>query len=144
MMRVAIRTSLAATTCLLLGCSGSTAGDPQSTTQGNIPEAIAQLARPTTDLQDLTTVPLETVVQVEGKVQKHAPLLSQGLYQVADDTSTVWVVSNDGAPEVGSTLQIQGVVRYEQILLSGNDVGEYYLQETSRTVLEEAATPEKP
>lgn len=144
MMRVAIQTSLMATACLLLGCSESTTGDTQSTTQGNIPEAIAQLARPTTDLQDLATVPLETVVQVEGKVQKHAPLLSQSLYQIADDTSTVWVISNDGAPDVGATLQIQGVVRYEQILLSGDDIGEYYLQETARTVLEEAALPETP
>lgn len=145
MMWVAIRTSLITTTVFLLGCAGNTEVDTQNaTSQGNIPGAIAQLTRPPTNLQDLATVPLETVVQVEGEVQKQAPLLSQSLYQIADDTSTVWVISNDSAPEVGSTLQIQGVVRYEQILVSGSDLGEYYLQETARRVLEATPTPAKP
>jgi hypothetical protein len=44
---------------------------------------------------------------------------------------------------VGDKVQVSGIVHYEQIVVSGADISEYYLQEQSRSPLA-ASTPEDP
>ena len=36
----------------------------------------------------------ETTVYIQGKIEKHAPLIGQQAYQIADSTGRIWVVIN--------------------------------------------------
>ena len=71
-------------------------------------------------------------VLLNGQVEQRLPLIEQGLYQLSDDTGSIWVVSPTSPPAVGETLKIRAIVRYEPIPMAGQDIGEYYLEELAR------------
>jgi hypothetical protein len=71
-------------------------------------------------------------VLLEGRVEQHLPLIGQGLYQLSDETGSTWVVGPTSPPPVGETLKIRAAVRYEPILMAGQDIGEYYVEELAR------------
>jgi len=74
----------------------------------------------------------EGTVQLSGQVDQHLPLVGQNLYQLTDDSGSVWVLTPDPLPPVGESLTIQATIRYEVIMLQGQDIGEYYAEELSR------------
>ncbi|MBE9139921.1 hypothetical protein IQ254_22445 [Nodosilinea sp. LEGE 07088] len=71
-------------------------------------------------------------VYLAGTVERQLPLVGQGLYQLVDDSGAIWVVSPIEPPSVGDAVALRAVMRYEQILLQGQDVGEYYAEELER------------
>jgi hypothetical protein len=71
-------------------------------------------------------------VYLAGTVERQLPLVGQGLYQLVDDSGAIWVVSATEPPSVGDAVAVRAVIRYEQILLQGQDVGEYYAEELER------------
>ncbi|MEL6383373.1 MAG: hypothetical protein AAFQ89_13155 [Cyanobacteria bacterium J06626_18] len=118
-----------------MGCSASQAPNASETApRVHLPQAIAQLTQPTTPLQDLSDNSVDKTINVEGQVQQHAPLLEGWLYQVADDTDTIWIATATAPPAIGESVRVRGVVQYQQILIGGADIGEYYLQEAAREV----------
>lgn len=129
-MWIASRIGVIALTILLLGC-GSSKGVSQET-----PAQITQLTGPTTPLDNLSQTSVNTTVDIVGKVKKHAPLLDSWLYQITDDTTEIWIMSTETPPEIGVSVRIRGVIQYEQILIDGTDIGEHYLQEASRAILD--------
>jgi len=136
-MPITIRLFGGAIALLLIGCASSqpfpTEGE---SSRVRIPSAIAQFAHPPTALQDLSQAAVNTTVQIEGTVQAQAPLLDRWLYQITDSTGELWVMSTAAPPAVGETVRVQGVVRYEPILIGGTDQGDYYLEAESHTVIE--------
>ncbi|MBE7380338.1 MAG: hypothetical protein F6J95_002870 [Leptolyngbya sp. SIO1E4] len=145
MMWIAGRTGVMGLAVLLMSCNNPQAASPQrALPRVHVPHAIAQLGQPTTALQDLSQASVNTTIYVEGAVQQHAPLLDSWLYQITDDTGDIWIMTSETPPAVGEAVKIQGVVRYEPILIGGNDQGEYYLQETSRSVVEDPDRAESP
>ena len=71
-------------------------------------------------------------VLLEGQIERHLPLIGQGLYQLADETGSIWVISSTSPPPVGEFFRIRAAVRYEPILMAGQDIGEYYVEELAR------------
>ena len=134
-MWIAIRTSAITCATLLIGCSGTPVPTvSEATPRVHFPNVLARLTQPATDLQDLSPNSVNETVYVEGEVQQHAPLLDSWLYQIADSTAAIWVASSTPPPAIGSSVRVQGIVRYEEILIDSADIGEYYLQEASRVV----------
>jgi hypothetical protein len=76
---------------------------------------------------------LGSEVTVEGVVGDRAPLLDAGAYLLQDETGEIWVISDDGLPEAGESLQVQGTLEQREILINQQDYGERYLQEQQRT-----------
>jgi hypothetical protein len=72
-------------------------------------------------------------VTVEGVVGDRAPLLDGGAYLLQDETGNIWVISDDGVPEAGESLRVQGTLEQREILINQQDYGERYLQEQQRT-----------
>lgn len=86
----------------------------------------------TVPIASLTADQAETTVTIAGTVAQRAPLLNQGeLYQVSDDSGSMWVLSDRPSPQVGETVTVEGVVRYEAIVTGEIDASEIYLQEQS-------------
>ncbi len=88
--------------------------------------------RSTVPINSLTADQAEMTVAIAGTVAQRAPLLDKGwLYQVSDDSGSVWVLSDRTSPQVGETVTVDGIVRYEAIVTGEIDASEVYLQEQS-------------
>lgn len=117
------------------GCSqAATVTAPQESTGLHLPSGIAQIVRPTVAIQTLTSDQDNDTVQVKGTVVGQAPLLAGALYQLQDDSGTIWVLSAESAPPEATTVSVVGTVQMEAIAVEGIDISDVYLRETSRTV----------
>ena len=121
----------------LLGCSQSPDTIESKDTPGiHLPSPIVNLVRPTLTIQELGPNLVNRSIQVEGTVEQQVPLLEGMLYLINDTTGTLWVFSLDTTPMVGTGVKVAGILQYEEIVVSGADISEYYLQEQSRSPLE--------
>ncbi|MBE9109431.1 hypothetical protein IQ273_08380 [Nodosilinea sp. LEGE 07298] len=73
-----------------------------------------------------------STVYLAGTVERQLPLVSQGLYELVDESGAIWVLSSAAPPAVGTSLTIRATLQYEQILLQGQDIGQYYAAELER------------
>jgi uncharacterized protein YdeI (BOF family) len=71
----------------------------------------------------------QATVYIQGKIEKHATLLKQQAYQIADASGKIWVVTNQSNLNVGQEVVLKGKVRYKSIPLAGQEFGEVYLEE---------------
>jgi hypothetical protein len=74
----------------------------------------------------------DTPVYLSGTVERQLPLINQGLYELVDESGAIWVRSSAPPPAVGTRVTLRASIQYEQILLQGRDIGEYYAQELDR------------
>lgn len=118
-----------------VGCS-SVANMPgtSESTGVHLPSGIAQIVRPTVAIQSLTADQRSETVHVKGTVVQQAPLLTGGLYQLQDDSGTIWVLSAEAAPTAAATVNVVGTLEVEAIAVEGIDISDVYLRETSRTL----------
>ncbi|MFH7242330.1 MAG: hypothetical protein ACHWZW_05710 [Spirulina sp.] len=70
----------------------------------------------------------------EGQVTRHLPLLDGVLYQVTDPSGAIWVKATTPPPDLGQQVSLRATIRYESILMRGQDIGEAYAEELERTV----------
>mgnify|MGYP005845566451 CR=1 FL=1 len=85
-----------------------------------------------TPIERLSEEALGSEMTVEGVVGDRAPLLDAGAYLLQDETGEIWVISDDGVPEAGESLRVQGTLEQREILINQQDYGERYLQEQQR------------
>lgn len=131
-MWIGKRLSLIVLAILLGGCSRGVPESPRSRVRSY---SIGTLAAPEpadTQVQTIQPPLVDQAISVKGTVQQSAPLLDRWLYQLSDTSGTLWILSSDSPPAPGEMVRVQGIVRYEQILIGGTDQGEYYLEETQR------------
>ncbi len=69
----------------------------------------------------------------EGQVTRHVPLFDGALYQVTDPSGAIWVKATT-PPDLGQQVSLRAEIRYESILMRGQDIGEAYAEELERTV----------
>jgi hypothetical protein len=105
-------------------------GTPPSDRSARLP-VMGLANRAAVEIDSLTADQADETVTIAGTVAKRARLLEGWLYQVSDDSGSVWVLNDRSAPEVGETATIEGTVRYEAIVVGEIDAGEVYLQEQS-------------
>lgn len=73
----------------------------------------------------------DETVAISGTVAEKVAVLDGWLYQVQDESGQIWVLSNQSDPTVGETATVEGVVRYEAIVVDEIDAGEVYLEENA-------------
>lgn len=67
-----------------------------------------------------------------GRVERSLPLLDQYLYQITDASGSIWVLTPNTPPALGTQVTLRATVHYESILVQGQDVGDYYAEELER------------
>jgi hypothetical protein len=87
-------------------------------------------ARPIQDIRQSAAV--DTTVYLKGQVSDRVPLVSGQVYQLQDETGTIWVLTEHPIPQSGQQLMVKGWVRYQSIPLAGQDYGETYIEEQER------------
>lgn len=109
---------------------------------GDVPGAQSDtpLVRiPSIRLSRRSAVPIESLmadreadsVVVSGTVTQRSAILNGWLYEVSDDTGSLWVLTDGSEPEVGAIAKIEGIVRYEPVVVGEIDAGSIYLEEQS-------------
>jgi hypothetical protein len=82
-----------------------------------------------TPIKELTKQQNNSTVYIQGKIEKHAPLLNKHVYQLNDSTGKILVLTNQKGLKVGSQIVMKGQLRYKSIPLAGQELGEAYLEE---------------
>ncbi|MBE9128620.1 hypothetical protein IQ257_23775 [Coleofasciculus sp. LEGE 07092] len=72
------------------------------------------------------------IVYLQGKVTHQAPFLAAGAYQLQDATGKIWVITNQVLPQVGDEISLKGQLQFQSIPVSGQELGEVYVQEQER------------
>jgi hypothetical protein len=129
-----IKTRVLALTSLSLLLGGLTAGAQM---------ALFGVNAPVTDIGDLQQKrDINSTVYLQGKVEKRAPFLGAGAYQLQDATGSVWIITNKTLPNQGDEVTIKGDVNYESIPVAGQDLGEVYIKEQEQ--LQRKPAPKSP
>lgn len=123
----------------LVGCShAADVADSKDSTGLHLPSGMAQLGRPTVTIQDLSPQQQNDTLQIEGTVGQQAPLLAGSMYQLQDDSGTIWVLSDDAPPAASSSVRVVGTLQVEPIRVEGIDISDFYVQERDRQLLDRA------
>ena len=81
-------------------------------------------------------------VFLQGQVTTRAPFLAAGAYKLQDATGAIWVITNQPLPNVGDEVSLKGQLQFQSIPVSGQDLGEVYIQERQR-LQQRAGQPEQ-
>ena len=120
---------------LLGGCTS-----PKSTADTELPTTTSlPSAAPKLRLTKQATVPISSVaagegdkkVTISGTVAKRVAILGGWLYQVSDNSGSVWVLTTASDPTVGQVATVEGTIRYEAIAVGEIDAGDVYLEESA-------------
>jgi hypothetical protein len=68
-------------------------------------------------------------VRLQGIVGDRAPLIDAQVYQLRDATGTIWVLTQRQDVQTGTKVRVKGQVRFQDIQVEGQDLGEPYIQE---------------
>jgi hypothetical protein len=82
-----------------------------------------------TPISQLTPQQNNSTVYIQGKIEKHIPLLNKHAYLLKDSTSSIVVLTNQTDLRVGSQVVFKGQLRYKSIPLAGQEQGGIYLEE---------------
>ena len=66
----------------------------------------------------------DKTVAISGEITQRSAVLEGWLYEIRDDSGSLWVLSDDSKPEIGETAKVQGVVHYEPIVVGEVDAGD--------------------
>lgn len=74
----------------------------------------------------------EDTIYLQGQVKDHLPLVGKALYELADRSGQVWVITDQPLPPLGQTITIRATIHYQSAPAGQQDWGEYYAQELER------------
>ncbi len=87
--------------------------------------------RPVANIDSLMPTQADSEVAISGAVIQRAALLEGWLYQVQDDTGSLWVHTERTEPTLGELATVEGILRYESIVVGEIDASDMYLEEQS-------------
>ncbi|MBE9061085.1 hypothetical protein [cf. Phormidesmis sp. LEGE 11477] len=85
----------------------------------------------------------EDKVAISGRVMQRVAILDGWLYQIQDDTGSLWVLTRQSEPSVGDAATVSGIVKYEAIVIDAIDASEIYLEEQSYRLAERPSSSEE-
>lgn len=71
---------------------------------------------------------LNQLVFVKGKITRIIPLAELNVYQIQDDTHSIWIVADSILGEINQPVEVEGVLKYQDILIDNQELGEFYLE----------------
>lgn len=70
-----------------------------------------------------------STVTLRGRVIHRAPLLGSSAYELQDATGRIWVVGQEPATIGNGEVSVRGILRYQSLLMNGQDYGSVYLEQ---------------
>ena len=84
---------------------------------------------PTVEISTLNPQSVNQSVQVTGKVITIAPMLNQVVYEMEEKGQSIWILTRQTPPKLGSTVTVSGKVRFESIAQDNVEVAHLYIEE---------------
>jgi len=103
---------------------------------------ISQFGVNVTKISDLKESK-EGMVYLQGQVANRAPFLEAGAYKLQDATGAIWVITNQTVPNVGDEVLIKGQLQFQSIPVSGQELGEVYVQQEQQLERKAGQLPTK-
>ncbi|HEY9857858.1 MAG TPA: hypothetical protein V6D16_00015 [Candidatus Obscuribacterales bacterium] len=92
--------------------------------------------RPNVDVTNIQALQqqreLDRIVHIQGNVVRQVPLMQKQAYEIQDQTGSIWIVTQKDAPKSGKAVLVKGKVRYQQIPVGSQDLGEIYIEEQTK------------
>ena len=92
--------------------------------------------RPNVDVTNIQALQqqreLDRIVHIQGNVVRQVPLMQKQAYKIQDQTGSIWIVTQKDAPKSGKAVLVKGKVRYQQIPIGSQDLGEIYIEEQTK------------
>lgn len=136
--------TLGGCTAPVMGPDGAPVTENPSDTEGSVASepalplpAMRLSRRSTTAIDSIVAENANETITVAGQVAQRVAILEGWLYQIQDDTGSVWVLSEGTgpttgpAPTVGQVATVEGVIRYEDIMVDELDASDVYLEQTA-------------
>lgn len=144
-MRLIHYLGLSCLTFVIWGCSLEDLPSGKAP-MGNLIESLAHPTwlRSAKTIQQVTNSGNRNTIQVVGVVQQQIPLLEKWLYQIEDDSGSLWVLTSSSPPSIGAEVTLKAQVQYESILMQGMDIGEHYALELERLNIVDPIPAETP
>lgn len=111
----------------LLGCSRPVLQADE--TQFRPESMLSTFDFSTAKISDLQKQKTDFTVHLQGKIGAQAPLAGLSAYELQDATGKIWVVTKSALPAPGTEVKVVGKVRYQRILLNGQDQGSVYIEQ---------------
>jgi hypothetical protein len=103
---------------------------PQSVAgEGNATPPPEQLAKRQDIKQVLNTSSTGTFVFLRGKIGEKVPLLGGLVYQLRDDSGSIWVMTRGAVPNLGDEIFVAGKVSYQNIEMNGRNEKSIYIEQ---------------
>ena len=128
------RFTLGLGTSIIILCGACQSSGDVSTPGVSLPKALPKVTVTVESLRQPQQV--EQSITLAGSVTQRLVILNGWLYQVDDGTGQVWVLTQQAAPELGQEVYLKGVLRYEAIVINQADLGDYYVEEEERQLLQ--------
>lgn len=126
---------------VLVGCTVAETAPDSPSQQIEMPTvrlpSVRLSNRPPEAITALVAEREEETVAISGAIAQRAALLDGWLYEVRDETGSIWVLTDRSEPEVGEQVIVEGVLHYEPIVVGEIDAGDVYLQEKSYRVADD-------
>lgn len=114
--------------CLLIGSAGC-----QSVTGSSDSSLLPKFTTNTINVRDLSSqVKTSGTVYLKGTVKNRAPLLDGTVYELKDETGSVWVLAKTAIPNSGEEVTIKGVLRYQTIQWEQQEQNAPYVEQQER------------
>ncbi|MBL1174502.1 hypothetical protein [Pantanalinema sp. GBBB05] len=114
--------------CLLISSVGC-----QSVTGSSDSSLLPKFTANTINVRDLSSqIKTSGTVYLKGKVKNRAPLLDGTVYELKDDTGSVWVLAKTAIPNSGEEVTIKGVLRYQTIQWEQQEQNAPYVEQQER------------
>jgi hypothetical protein len=91
---------------------------------------VAQALVQTDPIQDVLKSSRQgAIVHLKGRVKNRVPLLEGIVYELQDETGSIWVVTREASLNQGDEVVIQGKLHYQSIQLHGKEQGSAYVEQ---------------
>lgn len=84
---------------------------------------------PTVEVSTLKPQSVNQSVQVTGKVIAIAPMLNQVMYELEEKGQSIWILTRQTPPKLGTQVTVSGKVRFESIALDKSEIAHLYIEQ---------------
>lgn len=134
---------------LLVSCVVAETGPDMPSASEAPPAGLPGLRLPgqSAAIDSLSAERAEDKVSISGRVTQRVATLDGWIYQIEDDTGSLWVLTHQSDPNVGQIATVSGIVKHKAIVIDAINASEVYLEEhsysTSDSTLERQPRPEE-
>ena len=132
---LSLKRTLVLLTLLLIGCAVAETGPSVPSDSEVLVPSVSlpglRLPGQSAAIDSLSAEQAEDKVSISGRVTQRVATLDGWIYQIKDDTGSLWVLTRQSDPNIGEIATVSGIVKHKTIMVDAINASEVYLEEQS-------------